>query len=132
MKSAPASVLSYRRGNKSGRARAAQPNGVADVLSWVYAQPRYFPFTSDLMIWPIGLVAGATLKLVLNVRVAADELLVAIVVAVAVHSVLGFATGLYRGRWRISSFNEMSTPGNGVGRYLHRAGCRSILRPLVW
>ncbi|MGF1595536.1 MAG: polysaccharide biosynthesis protein, partial [Acidimicrobiales bacterium] len=86
-------------------------SAVVDFLDWIYNQPKYFPFTVDLMVWPVGLVVGALLKLVFDVGAAATELLGLITLAVVVHAVLGFATGLYRGRWRVASFTEASTVG---------------------
>ncbi|MDH3683376.1 MAG: hypothetical protein OEV40_25940, partial [Acidimicrobiia bacterium] len=81
------------------------------MFSWVYARPRYFPFATDLAIWPAGLAAGAGLKLVFNVGQATEPLLVTVIAAVAIHAMLGMVTGLYRGRWRITSFAEVSTLG---------------------
>lgn len=86
-------------------------SGLSGLLAWVYSQPRLFPFYSDLLVWPFGLLLGAALKLVLRVGDARAELAAVFVVAMACHGFLGWATGLYRRRWRISSFDEISTLG---------------------
>lgn len=85
--------------------------GKPGLLLWIYSQRRYFPMVTDLAIWPIALFTGAILKLVLDLGQAIDELAVAVLVALLVHGMLGWATGLYRRRWRISSFDEISTLG---------------------
>lgn len=66
---------------------------------------------TDLAVWPVAILVGAFLKLVFDVGSAADDVAVAVLVALAVHGMLGWASGLYRRRWRISSFDEISTLG---------------------
>jgi len=85
--------------------------GKPDLLQWIYSQSRYFPLVTDLAIWPIALITGAALKLAFGLGEAIDEVAVAVFVAILVHGMLGWATGLYRRRWRISSFDEISTLG---------------------
>ncbi len=84
---------------------------VTDLLFWVYRQPKLFPLVSDLAIWPVGLVAGAILKLVVSTGDAWLPLLVSAVVAIALQAGIGIAVGLYRQRWRVTSFPEMSALG---------------------
>lgn len=81
------------------------------LLKWVYAHPGFFPVVTDLAIWPIGIAVGAALKLALQAGRAGTEVLVVMAVAVAVHALLGWRTGLYQRRWRISSFDEISILG---------------------
>ena len=67
---------------------------------------------TDLAIWPIGIAVGATLKLVFGVAAAAGAAFVAMVAAIVVHSLLGLAGGLYKGRWKVSSFDEVAMLGS--------------------
>ncbi len=103
--------------------------GKPGFLLWIYSQRRYFPMVTDLAIWPIALFTGAILKLVLNLGQAIDELAVAVLVALLVHGMLGWATGLYRRRWRISSFDEISTLGDRVVGHVGRAVPGHVLGP---
>ncbi len=86
--------------------------GRSSILAWIYSRPKLFPFASDLVAWPIGLAAGAVLKLVFRVGTASYQIFTVTIAAVVLHGILGWATGLYRRRWRISSFNEISTLGS--------------------
>ena len=82
------------------------------VAEWVYQRHGYFPFLSDVAVWPLGLATGAVLKLVFDVVEAADAIFISTVAAILVHAFLGLAVGLYRGRWRVSSFDEVATLGS--------------------
>ena len=61
----------------------------------------------DLAIWPVALVVGAGLKLVFGAAATGPELVIVCVVAMALHAVIGRAIGLYKHRWRVSSFDEV-------------------------
>lgn len=78
------------------------------ILRWAYHRPRLFPVTVDLAAWIVGLVIGAVLKLVFSVGATGLELVLTGLVAIAIHGLLGWAVGLYRQRWRVSSFDEVS------------------------
>ena len=86
-------------------------NGIAalfkPLLDWAYRRPQLFPRAIDVVVWPIGLVVGAILKLVFSVGSTGSELIVLCIVAVALQMGLGWAVGLYRHRWRVSSFDEV-------------------------
>ena len=86
-------------------------NGLAallkPVLDWAYTRPHLFPRVIDVVVWPVALVIGAILKLVFSVGSTGSELIVLCLVAVALQMVLGWSIGLYRHRWRISSFDEV-------------------------
>ncbi len=77
------------------------------LLDWAYTRPHLFPRTIDLVIWPVALVIGAILKLVFTVSATGAELAVLCVVAIALQAGFGWAIGLYRHRWRVSSFDEV-------------------------
>ena len=76
------------------------------ALDWAYGRPQIFPRAIDALIWPVALVIGAILKLVLSVGSTGTELLVLCVTAVGLHMSLGWAIGIYRRRWRVGSFDE--------------------------
>ena len=86
-------------------------NGIAalfkPLLDWAYRRPQLFPRAIDVVVWPIALVVGAILKLVFSVGSTGSELIVLCIAAVALHMGLGWAVGLYRHRWRVSSFDEV-------------------------
>ena len=77
------------------------------VLDWAYGRPNLFPRLIDLLIWPVALLLGAILKLVFSVSATGTELAVLCLVAVALQGGLGWSVGLYRHRWRVSSFDEV-------------------------
>ena len=86
-------------------------NGLATllrpVLDWAYERPQLFPRAVDAAVWPVALVIGAILKLVFSVGSTGSELIVLCIVAVTLQMALGWIIGLYRFRWRISSFDEV-------------------------
>jgi len=81
------------------------------TLGWAYRRPGLFPLSVDLAAWAVGLFVGAILKLVFSVGSTGWELVVTAVVAMALQTALGWAVGLYRHRWRVSSFDEVSALG---------------------
>lgn len=82
------------------------------ALDWAYRRPHLFPLGLDVLAWPVGLLFGAYAKLVFSSGVASGwELLVASTVAMAIQAGLGWMTGVYRHRWRVSSFDEMNALG---------------------
>jgi FlaA1/EpsC-like NDP-sugar epimerase len=84
---------------------------IAALLAWVYSRRRVFPLVNDLLAWPLGLSVGAGMELLFDVGVAGLELVAASLVAVIIHTFVGVSSGLYRRRWRISSFQEVSMLG---------------------
>lgn len=83
----------------------------ASGLRWVYAHPRFFPISTDCGAWVAGLVLGAILKLALSWTEAGVELVILAVAAVAIQAAVGTWIGMYRFRWRFSSFEEVSGLG---------------------
>ena len=81
------------------------------TLGWAYRRPGLFPLSVDLAAWVLGIAIGTVLKLVFSVGAMGWELVLTALVAVALHGVLGWLTGLYRHRWRVSSFDEVSALG---------------------
>ena len=81
------------------------------VFDWAYRRPNLFPLLVDLEIWVLGLLIGATLKLVFSVDTVGWELFVLAIAAMAIQGGLGWITGVYRHRWRVSSFDEVSALG---------------------
>ena len=81
------------------------------LLDWAYGRPQLFPRVLDLLIWPVALLVGAILKLVFSVASTGSELIVICIVAMAMQAILGWATGLYRHRWRVASFDEVMAVG---------------------
>ena len=90
-------------------------NGLAGffkpLLDWAYTRPHLFPRVIDLAIWPVALLLGAILKLVFSVSSTGSELVVLCIVAMAMQAGLGYAVGIYKHRWRISSFDEAMALG---------------------
>ena len=78
------------------------------LLRWVNAHPRLFPITSDCGSWVVALAVGAVFKLAFGWTEAFTELLIAGVVAVIVQAAVGTSLGIYRHRWKFSSFEEVT------------------------
>jgi len=81
------------------------------ALGWVYGRPQLFPLMIDLALWVVGLSLGATLEIVLFDGRLGWGLVVAVLVALFLQTILGYATGVYRHRWRVSSFDEVVALG---------------------
>ncbi|MGF1595534.1 MAG: polysaccharide biosynthesis protein [Acidimicrobiales bacterium] len=96
-------------------------NPLVAFAHWVADQPRYFPFSADLLGWPVGLGLGAALNLRGELGAVSFELLGLMVVAVTTHALLGLAAALYRGRHRIASRDEV------LGLVTVWAGASSLL-----
>ena len=84
---------------------------ISELTTWISRRRRAFPFLSDVAIWPTAIAVGAILKLVFDVASAADAIFITMAAAVLAHAFLGLAVGLYRGRWRVSSFDEVAMLG---------------------
>ncbi|MGI9605795.1 MAG: nucleoside-diphosphate sugar epimerase/dehydratase, partial [Acidimicrobiales bacterium] len=84
---------------------------LSPILSWAYGRRRIFPVVSDLAAWVVGIFVGGVLKLVFSIGGVLDELLVLAILAVMLQTVLGTISGLYRHRWRVTSFDEVSALG---------------------
>lgn len=78
------------------------------TLGWAYGRPRLFPLGIDLALWVVGLSIGATLEIVFFDGQFGWGIVVAVLVALSLQTILGFATGVYRHRWRVSSFDEVT------------------------
>ncbi len=81
------------------------------ILKWVYARPRYFPLSTDCAAWLVGLPVGAVLKMAFGWTHAITELVALGVVAVVAQALIGTMTGIYRYRWRFTSFEEVIALG---------------------
>jgi len=77
------------------------------LFYWANRHPMALPLAPDLMFWVVGLTAGAVLKLVFRFDTAIGALIITSIVAVLLHLLLGLTFGLYRKRWRVSSFDEV-------------------------
>ena len=81
------------------------------VLTWVYGKPGLFPAVVDLAAWMTGLVAGALVDRSLNMGFGLGALALMVFLAVVFHGGFGYLLGLYRRRWRVSSFDEVAMLG---------------------
>ncbi len=71
-----------------------------------------FPAAIDLLAWGLGLVAGAVLSLVFqSERPVGWTLALTALLAISVQAGLGYILGIYRRRWRVSSFDEVAALG---------------------
>ena len=77
------------------------------ALQWAYVRPNLFPKLVDIAIWPVALVIGAVLKLVFGVASTGLELIGVCIAAMLLQAGFGWAVGLYKHRWRVSSFDEV-------------------------
>ena len=77
------------------------------ALQWAYVRPNLFPKLVDIAIWPVALVIGAVLKLVFGVASTGVELIGVCIAAMLLQAGFGWAVGLYKHRWRVSSFDEV-------------------------
>ena len=77
------------------------------ALKWAYSRPRLFPQVVDILVWPVAITIGAVLKLVFGIASTGPEIIVVCIVAMALQALLGWMIGLYRHRWRVSSFDEV-------------------------
>ena len=99
------------------------------ILFWASKRPKLFPVSTDLLAWPVALLSGAILKLVLSVASTGMELIVVCLAAVTLQASLGWVVGIYRHRWRVASFDESVAVGTvwfattftlSAGNYLAR------------
>lgn len=85
--------------------------GVGRVMRWVYKHPMFFPLCVDMTAWLVGMAIGAFLKLLFSIGIAWPELAITMFLGAALAAVLGWTTGVYRHRWRVSSFDEVTALG---------------------
>ena len=84
---------------------------VERAFGGVYSRPRIFPLATDLAAWGAGFVAAGLLE---PRRITAGilvQLVAVAALAMAGQAVIGRRSGIYRYRWRISSFDEVRTLG---------------------
>lgn len=81
------------------------------LFRWVNAHPRLFPVSTDCLAWVAALVVGAGLKLAFAWTDALIELVLLGVTAVAIQAAVGTRFGIYRHRWKFSSFEEVTALG---------------------
>ncbi len=78
------------------------------LVRWINAHPRLFPVASDCGSWLIALAIGAVLKLAFGWTEAFTELMILGVIAVTLQAAAGRRLGIYRHRWKFSSFEEVT------------------------
>lgn len=81
------------------------------LFSWVIRRRGAFPLVPDCLAWVVGLLVGSVLKMTVSVANVGTEYALAVAAAVVLQSVLGRTIGIYRHRWRYSSFEEVSALG---------------------
>ena len=100
------------------------------LLALTYRRPRSLPIIVDGASWTVGLALGVFLKLTTTVSIASIETAVLVVLAIIAQTVLGSLIGIYRYRWRVSSFEEVTAlaftwftvaTGITIGNYLFRS-----------
>ena len=82
---------------------------LSSPVSWIYARPRLFPLVTDLLAIAIGWSAA---WLYISFRSRATDLVFGsalLLIVIGAHITLGLAAGLYRGRWRVASFDEVTS-----------------------
>ena len=84
---------------------------IVALFRWANARPRLFPFLTDCAAWPLALLVGAVLKMALQWPNAGTELAMLCLLAVGVQAGVGSRFGIYRHRWKFSSFEEVSALG---------------------
>ena len=77
------------------------------VLTWAYRKPQLFPLAIDVAIWPVALVIGAVLKLVFGLDQIGWGIIPIALLAMGLQAGLGWVTGVYKHRWRVSCFDEV-------------------------
>lgn len=86
--------------NTNWRARSSRR-----LLHWIYRKSRLFPLVPDATMWAVALAIP------LSDQTGTLRWLVLPLLAACVHCLLGYGIGLYRRRWRVGSFEEVSTLG---------------------
>jgi FlaA1/EpsC-like NDP-sugar epimerase len=84
-------------------------NGSRRSTSWTVARPGRALLVVDLLAWAVALTIADALRH--DFHLSYDEwtgLAIIVPIAFVIQAVVGFAIGLYRGRWRTGSFDEVS------------------------
>ncbi len=82
---------------------------IGPALRWIYGHPRYFAMSTDSALWVIGFTIAAALRLLNSTPLEPLQLAIAAGAAIATQIAIGTVTGVYRSRWRVTSFEEVST-----------------------
>lgn len=80
-------------------------------FDYIYSRPRVFPLLTDSLTWIVGFTIAAVLQRSRMDVAVASSLGVVAALAIIVQAAVGTVSGVYRYRWRISSFEEVSTLG---------------------
>ncbi len=90
-----------------GRHMNKQVGLLRAALGWIYNRTRLFPLLTDGAAWALGLSLGALLSMNFHAGGLMWEILYLSIVAIGVHVAIGCANGLYRRRWRVTSYREV-------------------------
>jgi FlaA1/EpsC-like NDP-sugar epimerase len=77
------------------------------VFNWIYSRPKLFPLASDCLTWLVGLTATLTFSAPSIFGESAVGVTTLFILAVIMQSFFGQKVGIYRLRWRVSSFDEV-------------------------
>ena len=95
----------------SGRRDAARPAGNSLAARWL----PFIHLAVDSFVWAFAIPLTTILRYDFEVRpMSGPGITLAVVVAIVGQAVFGFATGLYRRRWRYGSFDELFALGMSV------------------
>lgn len=99
----------------SGSRRRAEPRSsesttsrgiTASLFVWIYEHPAVFPLVNDCASWIAGMVIAMAWTRQL-VGASAGVAIAATIGGAAIQAFMGKAVGNYRGRWRVSSFDDV-------------------------
>ena len=93
------------------RRRVVQHTGTSLTARWL----PFIHLAVDAFVWALAIPLTTILRYDFELRpVSGPGLTLAVVVAIVGQGVFGFATGLYRRRWRYGSFDELFALGISV------------------
>lgn len=81
---------------------------LAPVLRSVRRRPGLLPATTDLAMWAFAFLFAGFLRLINSTAMNPLQLATAAVAAMVVQLAVGLALGIYRSRWRVTSFEEVT------------------------
>ncbi len=81
------------------------------VFDGIYSRPKLFPLATDCLSWIGGLAVAAAISMNSLGNSTISGLVLLAALAVVSQAAIGMMTGIYRYRWRISSFDEVVTLG---------------------
>jgi len=86
-------------------------HGYERALAWVRSHPRLFPLLIDSAIWIPAIISGTVLKLAFGWRVGISEAVILGSIAIVIQGGIGTFLGVYRHKWRVTSFEEVTGTG---------------------